>query len=93
MGEQDIDFALVFGSMASGEAKAGSDIDILIVGDIGLREAVRRLAGIHDQLGREVNPVVWTNEEYQQRLIEKDHFLAEVMKRPRLVIKGETIES
>jgi len=93
LGEQDIDFALVFGSMASGEAKAGSDIDILIVGDIGLREAVRRLAGIHDQLGREVNPVVWTNEEYQHRLIEKDHFLSEVMKSPHLVIKGETIES
>ncbi len=93
LGEQGIDFALVFGSIASGEAKAGSDIDILIVGDIGLREAVRRLAGVHDQLGREVNPVVWTNAEYQRRLNKKDHFLTEVLKSPRLVIRGETIES
>jgi len=88
LGEQGIDFAIVFGSMASREAKASSDIDILIVGDIGLRETIKRLSEVPDLLGREVNPVVWTRDEYQQRLVQQDHFLLNIMQQPRLEIKG-----
>lgn len=93
LGEEGIDFAFIFGSIASGDARAGSDIDILVVGDIGLRETVRRLAGVHDRLGREVNPVVWTPEEYQQRLDEGDHFLTELLRSPRIMIREGTLES
>jgi len=34
----------VFGSIAADEPAAGSDVDLCIVGSLGLREAVRRLA-------------------------------------------------
>lgn len=93
LGEKGIDFALVFGSMADGTAKSASDIDILIVGDIGLRAALKRMSGLPDLLGREVNPVVWTSDEYKRRLAEQDHFLMNILQQPRLEIKGTPDES
>ena len=89
LGTQGVDFAFVFGSMAEGAGGAASDVDLLIVGDIGLREAVRRLAPAHDQLGREINPLVWTRAEYDRRLAEADHFLSTVLAGPRLIVAGE----
>ena len=38
-----IDSIIVFGSVARGEAKADSDIDILVVGDVNLEELVEVL--------------------------------------------------
>ncbi len=38
-----IQFALVFGSVARGEETAASDVDVLIVGDVGLAEVVEVL--------------------------------------------------
>lgn len=88
LGEEGIDFALVFGSIAAGTPTAGSDIDVLIVGDLGLQEAVRRLGAVPDKVGREVNPVVWTRAEYQRRFSEDGHFLSTVLRGPRLMILG-----
>jgi len=88
LGEEGIDIALVFGSIANGTAKSASDIDILVVGDIGLRETIKRLSEVPNLLGREVNPVVWTRDEYQQRLVKQDHFLMNILQQPRLEIKG-----
>lgn len=93
LGDEGIEFAFIFGSMAAGTAGAESDVDLLVVGELGLRETVRRLHGVPDQIGREINPVVWTEDEYLRRLHEDDHFLAEVLKGPRITITGEPIES
>ncbi len=89
LGDRGTDAAFVFGSMASGRAVAGSDVDLLIVGSIGLREAVRRLSKVHEDLGREINPVVWTAEEFRSRLAAQDHFLTSVLREPRLMVLGD----
>jgi predicted nucleotidyltransferase len=90
LGTQGVEFAFVFGSMAAASgARAASDVDLLIVGELGLREAVRRLAPAHDRLGREINPVVWSRAEYDRRRAQGDHFLATVLAGPRAVVAGE----
>ncbi len=86
---EGIDLAFVFGSMAEGTAKSDSDVDVLIVGDLGLREAVRRLAAAQERLGREINPVVWTREEFERRQKSGDHFLSRIVAGSRLIIMGE----
>jgi predicted nucleotidyltransferase len=91
LGDRDIDFALVFGSIAEGTEKSVSDIDLLVVGSLGLRETVRRLASAQDQLEREINPVVWTRKEFQHRLTESDHFLTRLLRGPRLMVVGATV--
>lgn len=89
LGDRGVEAAFVFGSMASGRAVAGSDVDLLIVGPIGLREAVRRLRVVQEKVGREVSPVVWTVEEFRSRLAAQDHFLTSVLREPRLMVIGD----
>ena len=89
LGTDGVAFAFVFGSLASGLGTAGSDVDLLVVGSLGLREAVRRISRVQDAVGREINPVVWTRAEYERRRAAKDAFLARVMAGPRLPVVGE----
>jgi predicted nucleotidyltransferase len=88
LGTEDIDFACVFGSMASAAATAGSDVDLLVVGDLGLEEAVRRLAPVHDVLGREVNPIAWTLAEFHRRRNEGDEFVTRLLHGPLITVIG-----
>ena len=92
LGTEGIRVAFVFGSVASGTATGSSDVDLLVVGTISLKEIVGRLSGIYDQLGREVNPVVWTEEEYSRRLETEDHFLRRVLGDSRIMIVGDDDE-
>jgi len=89
LGTEGIAFAFVFGSMASGLATAGSDVDLLVVGSAGLREVARRLAPVQETVGREINPVVWTRAEFERRRAAKDAFLLRVMAGPRLPVVGD----
>jgi predicted nucleotidyltransferase len=89
LGTQGIDLALVFGSIAADAPKAGSDVDLLIIGSIGLREAVRRLSEAQEHLGREVNPVVWTRSELQRRRKDGDAFLRRIARAPVIPVVGE----
>ncbi len=89
LGTDGIAFAFVFGSMASGVATSGSNVDLLVVGSAGLRQVVRRLSPVQETLGREVNPVVWTRVEFERRRSAKDAFLSRVMAGPRLPVVGD----
>ena len=47
-----IQFAFVFGSVAAGTAKAESDLDLFVIGSIGLRKLSRLLVGCSDRVSR-----------------------------------------
>lgn len=87
-GTGDVELAFIFGSMASNTAKAHSDIDLMVIGTIGLRKLSKRLSGLEAKIGREVNPHVLTPEEFTRRANEGDHFITAVLKGPRLFIVG-----
>jgi len=46
--------AFVFGSMASGKETAGSDVDLLVIGDVGFTEVARAVYSAQEVLGREI---------------------------------------
>lgn len=87
-----IDYAFVYGSMASGAEHARSDVDVMIVGKIGFGEAVHALSVAQDKLRREVNPTVLTATEVTRKLKEKNSFVAQVWAKPRLWIIGDAAE-
>lgn len=88
LGTDGIEIALVFGSIAAATPQAGSDVDLLVVGDIGLRDAVRRLRGAQDVLGREIVPNVWTRAEFDRRHGAGDHFLGRILAGPMIPVVG-----
>jgi len=83
-----ISVAFVFGSMASGKETAGSDVDVLIVGSVGFAEVAKALYDTQDTLRREVNPKVFSKEEWMRMREKNDAFIKEVLGRPRLLILG-----
>lgn len=87
-GAEDIELAFVFGSVAGDTAKAHSDIDLMVIGTISLRQLSKRLSGLEAKLGRELNPHVSTPEEFSRRAGERDHFITAVLKSPRLFVVG-----
>jgi predicted nucleotidyltransferase len=88
-----IDTAFVYGSMASGKTHAPSDVDVMIVGSLGFVEAVIALEPAQQGLGREVNPTVFSCEEFDRRRHKNGDFVAMVMEQPKIWLIGETDES
>lgn len=80
---------ILFGSMARGPIKAGSDIDLLIVGQSDLRP-IERIRGVLSLLDLEnpVEPHVYTAEEVAARLQEGDPFLKRIFDEGRCVYQA-----
>ena len=84
-----IDAAFVFGSMASGTESAGSDIDLMVVGDAGFAEIVDATYAAQAALGREINPKVMSASEWQAKKAERNAFLQDVLNKPRIMLIGD----
>lgn len=87
-----IEFAFVFGSVASGKAHADSDVDLMIIGTLGLRRVAQVLSGLAERVGRELNPHVMKSEEFARRKHTADHFISSVLDSPRLFVIGSEDE-
>lgn len=81
--------AFVFGSIARGEGTEESDIDLMVIGEVGLRKVAGLLSGTADKLGREINPHAFTTKEFAQRLKGREHLVSRVMASPKLFIVGD----
>lgn len=86
-----IELAFVFGSLAAGTGKAGSDVDLLVIGDAGLRALAPRLRPAAERLGREINPVTMTAAEFIRDRTKKP-FLRDVLAKDKLFLKGNSDE-
>ena len=81
--------ALVFGSTARGAQSAGSDIDLLVVGEVGFAELVQALYPAQVELRREINPVLYSPAEYAQRVQRGEAFVREITGKPVVFLMGE----
>ena len=79
--------AFVFGSVAQGRESTGSDVDVMLVGDVSFRQAVELLHPVQATIGREVNPNVFAIDEFSGKL-RTEPFLGDVMAKPKLFIIG-----
>lgn len=86
-GVKGIEAALVFGSLAAGSGKAGSDVDLLVIGEAGLRALAPGLRRASEKLGREINPVTMTAAEYAKGK-KKHPLLLDIADKEKLFIRG-----
>lgn len=84
-----IQLALIFGSTAKGNQSEGSDIDMLIVGELGFAELVRALYPAQQTLQREINPVLYSAKEMRGRARAGDAFVREVTSKPVVFLMGD----
>ena len=90
--DERVKWAFVFGSIARKDETSRSDIDLMVIGGIGLRAVTGLLSGVAEQVGREINPHVFRVEEFLKRVEARDHFISQVLKEPRLFIIGDSDE-
>jgi predicted nucleotidyltransferase len=84
-----IDVALVFGSIARGSEHASSDIDLLVIGNIKFADVVKAIYPAQEDLGREINPKVYSRAEWQSLLKQKGAFVKEIMDDKKLFVLGD----
>lgn len=91
LGEQIV-LAFLYGSMARQEERAESDIDLMIVGTTTLEEVLLRLDRVQDELGREINPTVYSVSEFRSKLAKGNHFLTAVVRGEKIFLFGDENE-
>jgi uncharacterized protein len=80
--------AFIYGSMAAGTEKAGSDVDLIVVGDASFGEVVASLQSAQERIGREINPSVYLAEEFKKKLRNGHHFLSSVLAGAKIFLIG-----
>ena len=84
-----VELAFVYGSIAAGTERPGSDVDLMVLGDASFEDLALALAPAQATLRREVNPTVMTRSEFAHKVAAGDGFARSVMKGDKLWVKGE----
>jgi len=90
--EPSIEIAFIFGSVAQQNEKDKSDVDLMVIGDLGMRRLTGLLSGISARISREINSHVFTKKEFLKRKIGEDHFLNQILESPKMFIIGNEPE-
>jgi DNA-binding transcriptional ArsR family regulator len=86
--KNNVNIAFIFGSVANNREGAVSDLDLMVIGTVGLRTVSGWLSGISEKIGREINPHVLSLNEYRKRKRAREHFLNRVIESAKIFIKG-----
>ena len=87
-----VQLAFLFGSYASGRDKPESDIDLFLVGSIEWRRLSKELAELSSELGRELNPVIWSVDELAASTPTQTRFIRNLLSKPRIWLMGDDDE-
>lgn len=84
-----VELAFVYGSLAKGSEHADSDVDLMVVGRLPSNTALLQvLLPAQTQLGRVINPTLYTREEFTQRVQDGKSFILRVLAQPKIFVKG-----
>ena len=89
---EKINIAFIYGSVARREENARSDVDLMLIGSIGLAEVSPILRDLEQQFNREINPTCYRLEEFQKKVMSGNHFLTEVLGKEKFFLIGEQNE-
>lgn len=90
--KRDIDYAFIYGSFATGEERAESDIDLMVIGRISLEEVLVLIRGPEEKLSREINVSLYDLQEIRKRVKDHDPFIMEVLGGSKIMLIGDENE-
>ena len=83
-----IEWAFIYGSIARNEELSRSDVDLMIIGRLGLADLAPALPAAEHRLLRPINPTLFTHAEVAKKLKTGHHFLKTVFSQQKLFIVG-----
>jgi len=91
--QPNLQTAWVYGSVAKQTDTARSDIDVMLVGNnLLLSQVLATLEPAEAQLGRKINPSLYSLQEFERRRAEPDSFVSRVLSQPLLPLIGNELE-
>jgi len=87
--KRHIDYAFIYGSFATGEERAESDIDLMVIGRISLEEVLALIRGPEEKLSREINVSLYDLQEIRKRVKDHDPFIMEVLEGSKIMLIGD----
>ena len=84
--------AFVFGSVARGEEKRASDVDLMVIGDASFAEVSSAIASAERALRREINLVVYPVREFQSKVQQGHSFVRQVIDGEKIFVEGSARE-
>jgi len=86
--------AFIYGSFATGEENASSDIDLcLIVKDSVFNENnfISKINDFEKTISREINYIYYSEDEWEKQVNENDSFIINIKMGPKIVLKGDKL--
>jgi predicted nucleotidyltransferase len=80
--------AFVYGSVARGDERARSDLDLMIIGEAKFADVVGALSPARDTLRREINPNLYPAREFRRKLAAGEPFLKRVLADTKVFVIG-----
>ena len=83
-----IHVAFVYGSVARGDERAGSDLDFMIIGEAKFADVVEALGHAQEVLRREINPALFPAREFRRKVAAGEPFLERVLAHKKMFVMG-----
>jgi predicted nucleotidyltransferase len=80
--------AFIHGSIARSAENSASDVDLIVIGDLGLEDISPALMKAEAELSRPVNASVYSPGEFAKKLASKNHFLTTILLKEKIFIFG-----
>jgi predicted nucleotidyltransferase len=84
-----IEVAFIYGSFAKHEETGKSDIDLLIIGKIDEDRLLGQINKLEKVLKREINYSLFQRNEFNHKAKEKDPFITDLLKNPKIFLIGD----
>jgi predicted nucleotidyltransferase len=84
-----ISVAFIYGSYARRKEKDSSDIDLMIIGNPDTSRLNEKIAEVEKRLKREINPTLYSLEEYRRKKKTTNGFIMELLKNPKIMMIGK----
>jgi predicted nucleotidyltransferase len=86
---EEVEAVVIFGSVARGEESAGSDVDVLVLGEhLSSLKINARLKPIGRMHHREIHAIVTSRSEFEEKLANGEGFASNIVAHPVIPVKG-----
>ena len=80
--------AFIYGSYAKGAEKEDSNINLMVIGQANITELNDMVMGLEEKLKRDIDYLVFDEQEYRKRKESKDPFVRDLLKGKKIFLVG-----
>jgi len=86
--------AFIYGSYASGEESSASDVDLCLIIDDNIFDEdkfISKISDLEKSISREVNYIYYSEDEWKDKINQKDSFIETIKNGQKIILKGDEI--